>query len=101
MRITEQQRKAIVATVHEVIPDGRILLFGSRADDTRRGGDIDLFVETDQVVPLKAVLSLEYELASLFDIKVDLLVKDFSRKDDNPIYDIARAGVALNEELRC
>ena len=56
MRITSQQHEAIVKTVREFIPDGKVILFGSRADDARRGGDIDLFVETSAKPALESRL---------------------------------------------
>lgn len=47
MRLTAGQQKIIKSAVaHIVGADSRVWLFGSRADDTWRGGDIDLLVET-------------------------------------------------------
>lgn len=49
MRLTEQQRAIIRATVAETFGAGAdVWLFGSRVDDSKRGG-IDLLIETDQV----------------------------------------------------
>ncbi len=49
MRLTEEQVDAIkVAAASAFGDDAVIRLFGSRADDDRRGGDIDLHVETAQ-----------------------------------------------------
>lgn len=48
MRLNDQQRDAIVTTFLEVFQKGEICLFGSRVDDNRRGGDIDLHVTPDQ-----------------------------------------------------
>ena len=46
MRLTQAQ--TIQNTVDRVLGvPNRIRLFGSRADDTVRGGDIDLLIETD------------------------------------------------------
>jgi predicted nucleotidyltransferase len=47
MRLTERERLAIVdETVACFGPKARPFLFGSRVDDGRRGGDIDLLVRT-------------------------------------------------------
>lgn len=46
VRISETDRSAIVTAVAEVFgPTSQVRLFGSRADDRRRGGDIDLHIE--------------------------------------------------------
>ena len=45
MRLLESDKKAIKQTFLEVFKQGTILLFGSRVDDSLRGGDID----TDQL----------------------------------------------------
>jgi hypothetical protein len=47
MRLTPQQQQAIAATFVEVFEKGEIRLFGSRVDDSRYGGDIDLYITPD------------------------------------------------------
>lgn len=48
MRLRDKDRETIKAAAHEVFgPAAVVRLFGSRVDDARRGGDIDLHVETD------------------------------------------------------
>ena len=43
MRLTDSDKKAIKETFFEIFEDGKIYLFGSRVDDSKKGGDIDLY----------------------------------------------------------
>jgi predicted nucleotidyltransferase len=46
MRLTPTQVATIkTATIEIFGPDARVWLFGSRVDDEKRGGDIDLYLE--------------------------------------------------------
>ncbi len=47
MRLTAEQVEAIKATFCSVFKKGSIMLFGSRTDDLKKGGDIDLFIDTE------------------------------------------------------
>ena len=48
MRLTAEQAEVIRSAVREIYgEDSRLWLFGSRVDDARRGGDIDLLVRPD------------------------------------------------------
>ncbi len=44
MRLTKEEKKLIKQAFLETFKDGKIYLFGSRVDDTKRGGDIDLYI---------------------------------------------------------
>jgi predicted nucleotidyltransferase len=99
MRLTETQRAAIKATVSNTIDsDSRIWLFGSRVDDTQRGGDIDLLIETDKTLPnrVTSLCRLEGSLVmKLGDRKIDIILKD-ARTPEAPIHRAARAqGILL------
>ena len=49
MRITDQQRNIIKENVTMIFgSQAEVLLFGSRVDDNKRGGDIDLLIELEQ-----------------------------------------------------
>ena len=48
MRLTKHEIGAIKTSLAEVFPGARIYLFGSRVDDKRRGGDIDLYILTKE-----------------------------------------------------
>jgi len=44
MRLTPEEQDVIRAAVAARDPEAQVWLFGSRADDAKRGGDIDLLV---------------------------------------------------------
>jgi len=55
MRLSEHERDVIREADAEVFgSDVRVMLFGSRVDDSRRGGDINLFVETSDPADIMA-----------------------------------------------
>ena len=95
MRLTSDQAEAIRQRVHRHLgPNARIWLFGSRVDDQRRGGDVDLYVEAETPPPLTARLMCKTELADALVLQVDLIVQQPGL--DLPIYRIARQhGVPL------
>jgi predicted nucleotidyltransferase len=74
MRLPDTEKDAIVRAVQAVDPEAKVYLFGSRTDDTKRGGDIDVLI-------LSRTITLEDKLdikASIFETieeqKIDLIV---------------------------
>ena len=94
MRLRPEETHAIRQVLFKADPQGRIFLFGSRVSDEKKGGDIDVFFESSKKLDLKTKLSLEYQLATLCDTKVDLLVKNPGQAEP-AIFGIAREGVSL------
>ena len=47
MRLSQKEIRAIIESFNKIFKSGKIYLFGSRVDDKKRGGDIDLFIQTD------------------------------------------------------
>lgn len=99
MRLTDHSRKLIRDTVQEVFgADATVSLFGSRVDDSARGGDIDLLVELGQPVvdrerkTLQLVARLQLRLG---DQPIDVQVLD-PATERRPIHEQAlRTGVPL------
>jgi len=48
MRLTAFEKDAIRKVFSEIFGDGKVYLFGSRVDDTQKGGDIDLYLSPSQ-----------------------------------------------------
>ncbi|NOQ65140.1 MAG: nucleotidyltransferase domain-containing protein [Methyloprofundus sp.] len=53
----------------------KLYLFGSRVDDTKKGGDIDLYLETETVIDLQTQLNfLTAIYKNITQRKVDLII---------------------------
>ena len=101
MRLTDQQHTIIRAAVTETFGAGaNVWLFGSRVDDSQRGGDIDLLIETDQV-DVEAIARAEIVLLAKIQMKmgeqkIDVLLDYPSRKIRSPIFSVAKqTGILL------
>jgi predicted nucleotidyltransferase len=85
MRLTNQEIRDIKESFHRVFGTGKIYLFGSRVDDSSKGGDIDLFIELDITPTVKETLDkISKFKISLYDKigeqKIDVIVsKDKTR----------------------
>ena len=58
MRISETTRQAIKSNVARLAPEADCYLFGSRTNDTAKGGDIDILVITPEKLPSPLISSL-------------------------------------------
>jgi len=81
MRLTTYEIKAIKQTFLDIFQSGQIYLFGSRVDDSLKGGDIDLYIQTDNSeVLIKKVKFLSQIKQMIGDQKIDVIIsKDKSR----------------------
>ena len=76
MRLTPDQIQVITHTVAGLTAEGTdVFLFGSRLDDQARGGDVDLFVESDVPLTLLERARLQVDLESALNLPVDLVVQ--------------------------
>lgn len=98
MRLTPHEVAAIKAAARLTFgPDAVVRLFGSRVDDARRGGDIDLHVETAVPVDIWAVKEnfLERLFARIDEQRVDVITTARGT-EPTPIERIAyRDGIVL------
>ena len=49
MRITEHEKNAIIDAVQSADPSAKVWLFGSRVDDNKKGGDIDIAIFSEKI----------------------------------------------------
>lgn len=94
MRITDHEARTIKEAIAHACPTQSLYLFGSRADDVKKGGDIDLFLEPRVHLSLYQQLVLQNRLITLCDARVDLVVKNPDAAEQ-PFYHIARQGIRL------
>jgi predicted nucleotidyltransferase len=93
MRLTDFEVSSIRQTVHALDPDASIYLFGSRADDDKRGGDIDLLIISDRLSTADAG-PVRWRLWELLgEQKIDIVI---AKDDSEPFVRIAlKEGVPL------
>jgi predicted nucleotidyltransferase len=79
MRLKPEEITAIKETVHALDGEAMVYLFGSRVDDSKRGGDIDLLVMS-QTLTRSDAGKIRWRLWELMgEQKIDILIaKDTS-----------------------
>ena len=99
MRIAPFEAQAIRETAHAVFgARAAAWLFGSRADNARKGGDIDLYIElpAEDYSYAKKVRFWCELIQRIGDQKIDIVINKTGASPHLPIHDIARArGVRL------
>lgn len=99
MRLSEQDQATIRETAREVFGDGaQVIVFGSRARDDLRGGDIDLLVQLPCADPEAHRKELTFGARlqmRLGDQPIDIITLD-PETETKPIHrEALRTGVAL------
>lgn len=102
MRLKPEEIRIIHHSVTEVFGEATaVRLFGSRVDDQKRGGDIDLFVATQ--LPTDERLRRRFQLLRLLhtrlgEQKIDLVLADPNNPSDADSL-IVREALATGVEL--
>ena len=69
----------------EIFSKGSIYLFGSRVDNTKRGGDIDLYIQLEDTLPISTIYDKKIEFlgrlkSRIGEQKIDVVIsKDINR----------------------
>ena len=99
MRLSDAQRRIIVTETARIFgPDATVRLFGSRADDAARGGDIDLHVEAtgDGAELLDREFKLYARLIRrLGDRRIDIVVHSRGAAQRSIDLQAVRTGIVL------
>ena len=95
MRLSSKQHQSIKNTFIKIFKEGEIYLFGSRVDDNKKGGDIDLYIVVPNLKNLMAkriefLVKLKREIGNQ---KIDIV---FDKGEDRLIDRVAKEeGVLL------
>ena len=75
MRITDHQKKAIISSIKTTDPDAKVWLFGSRVDDNKKGGDIDIAILSDEInKDLIKKIKIKQQICDMIgDQKIDIV----------------------------
>lgn len=96
MRLTSTEQRNIAEAARALLPaDSRVSLFGSRVDDSLRGGDIDLLVEPGVVLDAEQQITLRTRLAArlymlIGERRIDIVLALPGAADDRLIVSEAR-----------
>jgi len=95
MRISTFEKECIVNAITACDPEAKIWLFGSRADDSKKGGDIDIGILSKKI-DFKKKLNINSNICEkIGEQKIDLVV---SETGDTAFfkYAVMEEGVILN-----
>ncbi len=101
VRLSEHDLNAVIVVFGKhFLKDDRLWLFGSRADLSKKGGDIDFYIETrakDANDALKMKSSFLWELEHMIgEQKIDVVINMLNNPYPLPIHEVAKKeGVQL------
>ena len=83
MRLSKPKIENLTSSIHSFLPKSKVYLFGSRVDDTKKGGDIDILILGDRKLTFIEKSKIEKNFfMSYGEQKLDLLSLPF--KSNNP-----------------
>ncbi len=87
MRISSEQVDFLKRSILAIVPDAVIYLFGSRVDDGKKGGDIDIMILSDKKVGWKERSRIKWRFFERFgEQKLDIVSSTFN--DRNPFKEL-------------
>ncbi len=81
MRLKDYEVRVIKDAVYSLDKNAKIFLFGSRVDDKKRGGDIDLIVVSEKMNYNDKLRIYTNIFKKLEEQKIDIIL--YNGKDDN------------------
>jgi predicted nucleotidyltransferase len=74
MRLSEYETMVIKQSVYIMDPKASVYLFGSRADDSQKGGDIDLLIISKKIKPADKIDLKAAIFEKLEEQKIDIVI---------------------------
>lgn len=96
LRLKPNEINIIKTSILKYFQDAKIILFGSRVYDDKKGGDIDILVETENSVSLKQQIKIlvDIEMDGI-GRKVDMIFKTPTTKNQQIFQNIYKEGIVL------
>jgi len=81
LRLSEAQIEGIKKVVFDIFGKSEIYIFGSRVDDSKKGGDIDIYIiPENKEERFKKKIDTKIKLEDMLELPVDVVVHyDFER----------------------
>lgn len=74
MRLNDEEKRVILQAIHSIDPNAKVYLFGSRVDDSGKGGDIDLLVFSRKISYGDKLVVKKNIFSTIDEQKIDLIV---------------------------
>jgi predicted nucleotidyltransferase len=96
MRLKEEIKNKIVEYSKKYFLNSKVYLFGSRVYDDKKGGDIDLFIESDENIDIKIQMQFLKEIyKNVTQRKIDLVIKQPLSKEQSIFNTAKKEGIRL------
>ena len=93
MRLTNDEVNTLKASLSMLSKTAQLFLFGSRVDDTKRGGDIDLLVVSSELT-LRDLRKIKFDFFDNFgEQKIDIVLDDGKKVE--PFIELIKAKAVL------
>lgn len=96
MRLTQSEVSAIISAIRHFLPSdflGELFIFGSRTDDSKKGGDIDLALIGAKSAQVQELKKIDYKIIAAIKSKKEI----GDQKIDFKILDEAESRTAFFE----
>jgi predicted nucleotidyltransferase len=88
MRLDQKKADFLKNTIRRMAPEAQVMLFGSRTDDCKKGGDIDILILSERRFSFSEVIKIKAAFWKVFgEQKLD--IASFTFLEETPFKDIA------------